>query len=109
MSLKTWKQSARLFAIGICLACMLKALASTVEDTSAAPATARQVLALAGVKGGLVVHLGCGDGRLTAALRAGEAFVVHGLDADAGRVAAARRNIQAMGCYGPVSIEQWAA
>ena len=31
---------------------------------------ARQILDAAGVKGGLVVHLGCGDGALTAALRA---------------------------------------
>ena len=32
--------------------------------------TARQALETAGVNGGLVVHLGCGDGRLTTALGA---------------------------------------
>ncbi|MEA3225187.1 MAG: hypothetical protein U9Q07_04490 [Planctomycetota bacterium] len=31
---------------------------------------AGRILAETGVKGGLVVHLGCGDGKLTAALRA---------------------------------------
>jgi trans-aconitate methyltransferase len=38
-----------------------------------------------------VVHLGCGDGTLTAQLAGGEQFVVHGLDTDAANVAAARR------------------
>ena len=45
----------------------------------AAVAEAKQILAAAGVQSGLIVHLGCGDGRLTAALRAGDAYVVHGL------------------------------
>ena len=57
-----------------------------------------------GIKGGLVVHLGCGDGRLTAALRANDSFIVHGLDAD---VTAARKYIQSLGLYGPVSVERW--
>ena len=30
---------------------------------------AREIIAVAGVQGGMVVHLGCGDGKLTAALR----------------------------------------
>ena len=30
---------------------------------------AEQILESAGIRGGLVVHLGCGDGSLTAALR----------------------------------------
>ena len=33
---------------------------------------ARQILEANDVKGGLIVHLGCGDGRLTAALHVGE-------------------------------------
>ena len=41
---------------------------------SAAPhpqrALAQQILEATGVQGGLIVHLGCADGRLTAALRA---------------------------------------
>jgi outer membrane protein assembly factor BamB len=66
-----------------------------------------RILETAGVKGGLVVHVGCGDGKLTAALRANDAFVVHGLDADAKNVAAARKHIQSLGLYGPVSVEQF--
>jgi len=66
---------------------------------------AARILADTGVRGGLVVHLGCGDGRLTAALRAGDAYVVHGLDADPKNVEAAREHIRSKGLYGPVSVE----
>jgi len=68
---------------------------------------AREILAAAGVKGGLVAHIGCGDGKLTAALHAKESFVVHGLDRDAEDVQGARQYIQAKGLYGKVSVEQW--
>ena len=68
---------------------------------------ALQILEATGVKGGLIVHVGCGDGKLTAALRADDRFVVHGLDADAENVAAARQHIQSLGLYGKVSVEQW--
>ena len=67
----------------------------------------QDILAATGSKGGLVVHLGCGDGKLTAALRANESFIVHGLDANAKNVAIARQNIQALGVYGKVTVEQW--
>jgi len=40
---------------------------------------AKEVLAASGVQGGLVVHLGCGDGKLTAALGAAGAYLVQGL------------------------------
>lgn len=69
--------------------------------------TATELLELAGTKGGLVVHLGCGDGELTAALRGGEQYFVHGLDTDAADVAAARSHIMAQGIYGPVCADQW--
>jgi len=60
-----------------------------------------------GIKGGLVVHLGCGDGKQAAALRINERYLVHGLDRDPQKVAAARRNIQALGIYGAVSVDVW--
>ena len=72
----------------------------------AAEGEARQILDATGVKGGLIVHVGCGDGTLTGALRAGDGFLVHGLDADAGNVAAARAKVRSQGLYGPVSIDQ---
>ena len=81
--------------------------AACAQAATPAQDQARQILDATGVKGGLVVHLGCGDGQLTAALRAGDAYVVHGLDADAANVAKAREHIQGLGLYGDVSVDLW--
>ncbi|MBM3889507.1 MAG: hypothetical protein FJ388_10315, partial [Verrucomicrobia bacterium] len=51
--------------ICVALACLL-GLAANAADPNA---TASQILETAGIKGGLIVHVGCGDGKLTAALR----------------------------------------
>jgi len=68
---------------------------------------AKQILNATGVKGGLIVHIGCGNGRLTAALRSGESYLVHGLDSDSQDVDAAREHIRKIGIYGPVSVEEF--
>jgi outer membrane protein assembly factor BamB len=73
-----------------------------------APARARELLGAAGVKGGLIVHVGCGDGRLTAALRVGDGYLVHGVDADADNVAKARAFLRGAGAYGSVSVDRLA-
>ncbi len=70
------------------------------------PPSAGEILAATGVRGGLVVHLGCGDGTLTAALHAGDGYLVQGLDADPARVEAARRHISSLGLYGSVSADR---
>ncbi|KPK41736.1 MAG: hypothetical protein AMK72_14950, partial [Planctomycetes bacterium SM23_25] len=70
--------------------------------------SAQQILEASGVKGGLVVHLGCGDGQLTAALRAGDAYLVHGLDTDAANVVKAREHVRSLGLAGKVMVERWA-
>ena len=79
--------------------------AADEPDLSAERDLARSILDATGVDGGLIVHLGCGDGRLTAALRARDGYVVHGLAATADDVAKARRTVRAAGLYGNVSIE----
>ena len=76
-----------------------------------------------GIKGGLIVHLGCGDpsttstgsgqagsgqaGRETAKLLLNERYLVHGLDTDDAKVREARKNIQALGLYGKVSVSKY--
>jgi len=69
---------------------------------------ANEIVTATGVQGGFVVHVGCGDGKLTAALRANDAYLVHGLDRDPANVALARKHIQALGEYGEVFVERWA-
>lgn len=66
---------------------------------------AAQILDETAVQGGLIVHLGCGDGRLTAALRVSDSFQIQGLDRDPAAVEKARRHIQSRGLYGEVSVD----
>jgi len=78
------------------------------QDKPLSPTAQRDaLLELSGVKGGLVVHLGCGGGQLTAALGMDTAFRVHGLDTDPGSIRAARSLIQSTGRYGPVSVDRF--
>ncbi len=65
--------------------------------------TGAEILEAAGVTGGLVVHLGCGDGQLTAELGAPKTFIVQGLDADRSNVDKARATIRRAGSYGKTS------
>ena len=68
---------------------------------------ADKILEEAGVQGGLVVHLGVNNGKLTAALHAGRSYVVHGLSRNKGIVDKARVYIKNQGMYGKVSVEHW--
>ncbi len=72
---------------------------------TAASAEAAQILEATGVQGGLVVHLGCGDGRLTAALRVASRYQVHGLDRDLQNVRQARQYLLPRG-YGDVAVDR---
>jgi len=72
---------------------------------AAAPEAARRILAETGVQGGLIVHVGCGDGALTVALRAGDGFLVHGLDTDAGNVQQARVRVDELKLHGKVTAD----
>jgi len=65
---------------------------------------AERILDYSGVEGGLVVHVGCGNGKLTAALRAGDAYLVRGVDTDQEKVDEAREYIKSLELYGDVSI-----
>ena len=86
--------------------CLLLMSCEAVGEEADAEGRGQDVLDAADVHGGLVVHLGCGDGHLTAALRANDRFVVQGLDTDPDHVLAARRHIQDLGLYGPVSVRR---
>jgi SAM-dependent methyltransferase len=78
-----------------------------VAMASAQSTAAKQIIDATGIKGGLVVHLGCGDGKLTAALRANRSYVVHGFDADPANVEKARANVRELGAYGPVAVDHF--
>jgi len=80
--------------------------ASRPVSAADAPSGA-EILRTAGVSSGLIVHLGCGDGRLTADLYASENCIVHGLDSDPRSIQEARDRLCQLGIHGPVSVERW--
>jgi len=69
---------------------------------------ASRILEATGVKGGLIVHIGCGDPAepgLTAALRAGDGYLVHGLTRNRRNLERVRMSVRSAGLYGPVSAD----
>ena len=83
----------------------LTLLVLTAVRSAPAATPAETLLEASGVKGGIVVHLGCGNGALTADLHTNDRYLVHGLDTDAAKVEKAKTHIDALGLYGKVSAE----
>lgn len=81
--------------VGMCLHVSLLHAASTD--------IAKQILDESGVQGGLVVHIGIGDGELTAALRGNESYQVQGLDTNAQSVQNLRQSLVQQGTYGDIT------
>jgi outer membrane protein assembly factor BamB len=79
--------------------------------TTAVPVSERQsasnILSQTGIKGGVVIHVGCGDGTLTTALRANDRYIVQGLDTNADKIEKARKTIMSKGLYGKVTAREF--
>ncbi len=89
--------AAILFLSALTLAPVLSAEVTPLQE-------AQRIYAETGVAGGVVVHLGCGTGELTAALRSNDSYLVQGLDASPENVRRARQHVTNLQQYGPVSI-----
>ena len=83
--------------------CLCAALVCSVSPAGSAVELIENI----DLEGGLIVHVGCGDGSLTASLCSDDNFVVQGLDRSVSNVAAARRQLLAKGLYGRVSVLDW--
>ena len=82
---------------------LLVLLSCATQQTST-----EQVLESASNHPGVCVHIGCGDGSLTAKLAANGNLVVHGLEQDERRVATARQRLRDRGLYGQATVDPWA-
>jgi outer membrane protein assembly factor BamB len=69
--------------------------------------SASEIIAESGIQGGLVVHLGCGRGEITAGLHVNERYLVQGLDTDGACVARTRARLQSRGLNGPVTADRY--
>ncbi|MBL7041068.1 MAG: PQQ-binding-like beta-propeller repeat protein [Pirellulaceae bacterium] len=86
----------------------MPAICSSGSTMAAEPAEiAQKILSTSGVKGGLVVHVNCGDGQVTASLRASDAYLVHGLAHSTQDLEKVRQTLGKNGRYGPVSVDLW--
>jgi outer membrane protein assembly factor BamB len=94
-------------SVSMVLLTVATAAAAAAPEGPRAEAEARAIRQETGVRGGLVVHLGCGDGRLTAALGEGEGWLVHGLARTDANLAVAREHVRTAGRYGPVSVARF--
>jgi len=104
MTMSTTRKATRLLPCAAAGVVLTLAVGSLFADEHA---QARKILDAAGVKGGLVVHLGCGDGKLTSALHANDRYLVHGLEVRGAKVQQARRGIFSRGLYGKVSVSRF--
>ncbi|MHC4583226.1 MAG: outer membrane protein assembly factor BamB family protein [Planctomycetota bacterium] len=83
---------------------MVFSISTLSAQNTVQPRTAREILNVTDIKGGLIVHLGCGNGELTAALHINDRYLVHGLDINPQAIIQARKHIQGLGLYGKVSV-----
>jgi len=68
---------------------------------------ASEILDAASVKGGLIVHVGCGDGKLTADLCSSDSYIAHGLDTDGSNITKAKAYLRSKNVYGQVSVAKY--
>lgn len=102
MTQRKYREALSAIAAGI-----FTSLAAISNSNADAAADVTDVIQRSGIRGGLIVHIGCGSGEMSAALRARGGFIVHGLDRDAGRIQATRSRLRARGDYGAVSVDHW--
>jgi outer membrane protein assembly factor BamB len=91
--------------ISIAALCLLSVLCQGCSSGTPAD-QAQNIIRKSGVKGGLIVHLDCGDGILTEALQINKSYLVQGLDRAIENVQKARQYILSREQYGSVSVDQ---
>jgi len=98
----------RMRRIWILLPLFVLCTQGSVMNAAAVADKAEKILDTAGTKGGLVVHVGCAGGELTAAFRAGDGYLVLGLDANERNVQKARELVRSLGLDGgKVTIDRF--
>lgn len=93
----------KLWVLGLLAVCLPVCTAETKKNN--AITSAEKILDSSGIQGGIVVHLGCGDGRLLADLPTQQGCLMHGLETDPVKVQAAREFLLARSLYGKISVD----
>src|SRR6476469_456861 len=77
------KRHLLLTVLGLGITYSLASALHGAPSDAAAAQQAKDILTQSRVKGGFVVHVGSGDGNLTASLKGSDSYQVHGLDTSA--------------------------
>jgi SAM-dependent methyltransferase len=83
---------------------LIIAILATMPVSMVVAENAEEIVRKTGIKGGLIIHLGCGNGELTTSLKQNDRFFVHGLDTDKNKIEEARKRLLSDGLYGDVSL-----
>jgi SAM-dependent methyltransferase len=86
---------------------MLHLAAAAIGGTLPAEATLDQLLEDSRIPGGLIVHVGCADGRRTAVLVRQASDRVQGLDSDPAMIALARQHALSLDLDGRLTFKPW--
>ena len=78
-----------------------------LSNSCSRPLGAGQLLEDAGIRGGLVVHMGCDDGSFTAELHADDGYLVQGLTRDNEDLQEIRKYFRNQGLCGKVTVRHW--
>ncbi len=97
--------SLRSLFIGIAVICLASVFLAQGCSQVTPEDQASSILETSGIKGGFIVHVNCGDGALTEALKKNDSYLVHGLDSNRDNVKKAREYIASKGRYGPISVD----
>ena len=87
--------------------CFLAAASQLYAQQESVETTADQIAELSGVRGGVIVHCGCGDARLTTALGRDASCIVQGLSRDAEQVKKSREWLRSQQPSGNVTVQCW--
>ncbi len=96
----------KLLFILIAVSCLLPVILIQGCSQGTPVDQAKSILEKSGIKGGLIVHINCGDGLLTEALKANDSYLVQGLDPAIENVQKARQYITEKQEYGPIAVAQ---
>ncbi len=90
--------------IACIILCVCNAQTVSIAGASAGN-QADELLRLAGLNGGCIVYLGCGDGKLLAELHGKGRYVLQGLSNNAATLGEIRKYLHENDLYGPVSVK----
>jgi len=89
-----------------CIIALVTALSQPGPARAMQAKTASEILDASQTDGGLIVQIGCGDGRAAVALRPNDRYFVYSFDADGAKVETARRTVRKAGLSESVWVDR---